>query len=240
VLAQQKYQVTQQNEAQRQVTVRAHAYEDDPNSQSFITVRTMPDGKVVMTPSGGLVVESQVHRSLTSEIEALEKLLTEKLGTSALAATTGSAAPGAAPESAVPVAWNEPAYDPNTWGPGDFTCLPVKLAPEDQGLLKLKLSNGEDADVVLSLAFAPELCRSPAQCRLPSGCPALGLGDAQQVARLAERLVNQEVAPQATLVRSGQPLVTLDLTRHGLVSKAMAQVKPAAAPSNSAQGGGWH
>ena len=35
------------------------------------------------------------------------------------------------------------------WGRGNFTCLPVKLAAQDQGQLTLKLSNGENADVLL-------------------------------------------------------------------------------------------
>ena len=137
------------------------------------------------------------------------------------------------------MAWNEAAYDPNTWGPGEFTCLPVKLPKEDQQTLKLKLSNGEEADVAISLAYAPELCRSPSQCPTPGGCPALGLGDAQQVARLAQRLVSKEIRGMATLLHRGQPVATLDLTRHGLVAKAMAQVKQTP-PAASGDTGGWH
>jgi hypothetical protein len=104
--------------------------------------------------------------------------------------------------------------------------LPVKIPAEDQGTLKLKLSNGEEADLVLSLAYAPELCRSPKQCPLPTGCPALGFGDAQQVNQLAKLLVDKRVGEQATVLHRGQPVVVIDLLSHGLIAKAIAQIKP--------------
>jgi hypothetical protein len=114
----------------------------------------------------------------------------------------------------------------------------VKIPTDDQQTLKLRLSNGEEAELVLSLAYAPELCRSPAQCPLSTGCPALGFGDAQQVNKLAQRLVNKEIGAEATVMHRGQPVVTINLPSHGLVAKAMTQLKPGkkeAAPT----GTGW-
>jgi hypothetical protein len=240
VLAKQQYQTTQQNDAARQITVRAHVDEDDDTNRSFITVTVAEDGRVQLSPSGGLVrADGKVHRALASEVASIEEGIQELLQNPqkpplVVAAPSASAAPAGAP-----MAWNEAAYDPNTWGPGEFTCLPVKLPKEDQQTLKLKLSNGEEADVAISLAYAPELCRSPAQCPTPGGCPALGLGDAQQVARLAQRLVNKEVQGTAILLHRGQPVATLDLARHGLVAKAMAQVKQPAPAASSNGDTGW-
>jgi hypothetical protein len=240
VLSSRQYQATQKNDAARQITVRAHVDEDDDTNRSFITVNVTEDGRVQLSPSGGLVrADGKVHRALASEVASLEEAIQELLeNPQKPPLVVAAASASAARPSGAPMAWNEAAYDPNTWGPGEFTCLPVKLPKEDQQTLKLKLSNGEEADVAISLAYAPELCRSPAQCPLPGGCPALGLGDAQQVARLAQRLVNKEIQGPASLLYRGQPVATLDLTRHGLVAKAMAQVKqaPPAASSNSDTG----
>jgi hypothetical protein len=239
VLAKQQYRTTQQNDAARQITVRAHVDEDDDTNRSFITVTVAEDGRVQLSPSGGLVrADGKVHRSLASEVESVEGRIQELLQNPqnpppVAAPSASTATPG------TPMAWNEAAYDPNTWGPGEFTCLPVKLPKEDQQTLKLKLSNGEEADVAISLAYAPELCRSPAQCPLPGGCPALGLGDAQQVSRLAQRLVNKEVQGLAILLHRGQPVATLDLARHGLVAKAMAQVKQPPPAASSSSDTGW-
>jgi hypothetical protein len=85
------------------------------------------------------------------------------------------------------------------------------------------LSNGENADLLLSLAHAPELCRSAAQCKLPGGCPALGIADAERVSRLAARLSKHEVGPLATLLSKGQAVATIDLSKHGSIAQAMLE-----------------
>jgi hypothetical protein len=87
------------------------------------------------------------------------------------------------------------------------------------------LSNGENAKVAISIAYAPELCRSAKQCKLPGGCPALGLGDEHQVQALAERIAKQEIQSEATLTSRGQPIAKLDLSRHGSIAKALLQIK---------------
>ena len=90
----------------------------------------------------------------------------------------------------------------------------------------LQLSNGEKADLQLSLAYAPELCRSPAQCKVAGGgCPALGIGDPERVNRLAGRLQRNEVGPHATLLDGGTPVVTIDLSKHGSIVQAMTEIK---------------
>ena len=101
--------------------------------------------------------------------------------------------------------------------------MPVKLADEEQTQLSLKMSNGETADVLLSLAHAPELCRSPAACKLPAGCPALGIADAERVLRLAGRLSKQEIGPLATLFSRAQPVAVIDLSKHGSIAQAMTE-----------------
>ena len=101
----------------------------------------------------------------------------------------------------------------------------MKLAAEDQAQLSLKLSNGESADVLLSLAYAPELCRSPGECKLPGGCPALGIGDADRVSRIAARLSRHEVGSLATLVLRGRAVATIDLSKHGSIAQAMTETQ---------------
>lgn len=240
VIADEKYQVVAQNDAERTVTVRSHVDEDDSATQSLILIQTNAEGKVTFTPSGYLVhPDGKVHRRLNNEIDELGEAVAAALAVPSSVVSAGSVAsavPPAAVSTAVAKAWNEPAYDPKIWGPGDFTCLPVKLPVEAQQTLKLQLSNGEVADLVLSLAYAPELCRSPAQCPLATGCPALGLGDPQQVNKLAQRLVDKEIGEVATLLDNGRPVVSINLASHGLVAKAMAQLKPA---KKAPAGGSW-
>jgi hypothetical protein len=89
--------------------------------------------------------------------------------------------------------------------------------------IKLRLSNGENADVAISIAYSPGLCRSASNCALPNGCPALGLGDSQQVRRLAERLARGQVASKATITVDGRPVSTLDLRAHGSINQALTQ-----------------
>jgi hypothetical protein len=236
VLAASKYQVLEKNDAAFTTKIRSHAHESNAAMASFIAVAVEPNGHVVLTPSGYLVrPDGTIHRKLESELEELEYALAQRLNVPLGArqplppppVVTASAAPtaSASASSGIPYAWSERAYEPSTWGSDEFTCVPVKIAPEDQGQLRLRLSNGQDATVVISIAYAPELCRSPQQCSLPGGCPALGLGDEQQVAALAGLISNNAVAKEAVLTSRGVPIATLDLSKHGSIAKAMQQVK---------------
>ncbi|MET0795682.1 MAG: hypothetical protein ABW061_29460 [Polyangiaceae bacterium] len=220
----QKYKVVSEDAASRTVNVRAHVGERDADGGSTIQLR-VTGSNVHVSATGYLVHrDGSTHRTLNSELASLEKQLKKRLGSGASAAPSpADASPAAAPNGALPVAWSEPAYDPAVWGKGNFTCLPVKLADADQAGLTLKLSNGENADVLLSLAHAPELCRSAAECKLPGGCPALGIADAARVSRLAARLSKHEVGPLATLFSKGQPVATIDLAKHGSIAQAMAE-----------------
>ena len=238
VLAANKYQVLEKNDAAFTTKVRSHAHESNEALASFIAIGVEPNGHVVLTPSGYLVrPDGTIHRKLESELEELEYALSQRLNVplgarqplppppvaSPSAAPTGGA--GASATGGIPYAWSERAYEPSTWGSDEFTCIPAKIPPEDQSQLRLRLSNGQDASVVISIAYAPELCRSPQQCSLPGGCPALGLGDEQQVAALAGLISNNAVAKEAVLTSRGVPLATLDLSKHGSIAKAMLQVK---------------
>lgn len=238
VLAAGRYQVVERNDDARRARVRAHAHESNDAQASFIQVEVAPDGRVTLTPSGYLVrADGTIHRKLEAEVEELERAIALRLNgqigaPTAAVASGGSPAPAPSPPStpaassgAVPHAWTERAYDPGTWGSDEFTCIPARIPPEQQSELRLQLSNGQEASVAISIAYAPELCRSPQQCSLPGGCPALGLGDEQQVQALAGRIARKEVSSQATLVARGTPLATLDLSRHGSVAKALAQIK---------------
>lgn len=237
VLAASKYQVLEKNDAAFTTKVRSHAHESNDALASFIAIAVEPNGHVVLTPSGYLVrPDGTIHRKLESELEELEYALSQRLNVplgarqplppppvaSASAAPTATAS---ASSTGIPYAWSERAYEPSTWGSDEFTCVPVKIAPEDQSQLRLRLSNGQDATVVISIAYAPELCRSPQQCSLPGGCPALGLGDEQQVAALAGLISSNAVAKEAVLTSRGVPIATLDLSKHGSIAKAMQQGK---------------
>jgi hypothetical protein len=101
----------------------------------------------------------------------------------------------------------------------------VRVPAEHQSALTLQLSNGEKADLLLSLAYAPELCRSPAQCKQTGGCPALGIGDPERVNRIAARLSKGEIGAQATLLDGGKPVAAIDLARHGSIVQAMSEIK---------------
>jgi hypothetical protein len=223
VLAEDNYQVTRQDEAKRTTRVRAHTHDHVDSMASFLELRVTDDGKVVITPSGYLVrADGTIHRRLETEIELIQLALYRRFR------HAGSPAPSEAPKApdsgGPPIAWSERAYEPSTWGSDEFTCIPAKIAPEDQAELELVLSNGETAAIAISIAYAPELCRSPKQCKLAGGCPALGLGDERQVQALAERLAKREIAGQATLTARGQPIAQLDLSRHGSIAKALLQL----------------
>ena len=217
-----KYTVVARDDAAKKARLQAHS-----NGKSFIDVQVFA-GDVRLTAAGGLVRDGKVHRVLTNELDELEASLRQRLGSGAApAAAPVASAPAevAAPAGAMPQAWSEPAYDPTVWGNGNFTCLPVRVPAEHQSALTLQLSNGEKADLQLSLAYAPELCRSPVQCKQPGGCPALGIGDPERVNRIAARLSKGEIAAQATLLDGGKPVAAIDLAHHGSIVQAMSELK---------------
>jgi hypothetical protein len=226
-----KYDVVDQDPGAHAVRVRSHIDQHDPTKVSLILVQV--DGAAVHLGASGYLVhpDGTIHKSLNTELATLQKSIGKRLGNGAAHPTpagptpAGLPPPPSAPPGSLPVAWSEPAYDPAVWGHGNFTCLPVKLAAEEQSQLTLKLSNGENADVLLSLAYAPELCRSPGECKLPGGCPALGIGDADRVSRLASRLSKKEIGAQATLFSKGQPVAIIDLSKHGSIAQAMTEIK---------------
>jgi hypothetical protein len=231
VAAAKKYKVIAKDDAAKKVRLEAHVSGSEAARKSFIDVE-VGAGSVRLFAAGMLVRDGKVHKSLSNEMNGLERQLKERLaagpapGAAPAPATLGPPPAEPAPPSAgVPVAWSEPAYDPSVWGNGNFTCLPVRVPQDHQNALSLQLSNGEKADLQLSLAYAPELCRSPAQCKVAGGCPALGIGDPERVSRIAGRLSRGEIAAQATLLDSGKPVANIDLTRHGSIQQAMSEIK---------------
>jgi hypothetical protein len=216
------YTVLKKDDLTKKARLQSHA-----NGKSFIDVEVVP-GQVRLLPGGSLVRDGKVHRVLASELHDLELELKQRFGGGAApAVAVASSAPAPTPtESAgVPQAWSEPAYDPSVWGNGNFTCLPVRVPAEHQSALTLQLSNGEKADLQLSLAYAPELCRSPTQCKQPGGCPALGIGDPERVNRIAARLSKGEIGAVAMLLDGGKPVVNIDLSHHGSIVQAMSEIK---------------
>ena len=218
------YTVVSKDDIAKKARLQAHA-----NNNSFIDVEVVA-GQVKLTAAGALVRGDKVHKNLSSEMNNLEADLKQRFGTGGTAVAgaasgTAPAQPVAASTAGVPVAWSEPAYDPSVWGNGNFTCLPVRVPAEHQSALTLQLTNGEKADLQLSLAYAPELCRSPVQCKQTGGCPALGIGDTERVQRLAGRLSRGEIGAQATLLDGGQPVATIDLAHHGSIVQAISEIK---------------
>lgn len=222
VASSESYKVVSKDDVAKKVRLAARI-----NAQSFIDVEVV-GGSVKLAAAGSLVKDGKVHKSLGREVSALESQLKKRLAAGASAAPApASEAPAESPVAAsgVPQSWSEPAYDPSVWGNGNFTCLPVKVPAEHQAALTIQLSNGEKADLQLSLAYAPELCRSPAQCKVPGGCPALGIGDPERVNRIAARLSKGEVASQAILLDSGKAVANIDLAKHGSIVQAMSEIK---------------
>ncbi|HYQ44827.1 MAG TPA: hypothetical protein VER11_22735 [Polyangiaceae bacterium] len=225
-LKNEHYAILEQDAATRTVRVRSHV---DEKSASRVTVILLhvQDSAVYLSASGYLVrPDGTAHHALISELASLHEALQKKFGgaTPGTSSASGaSLAAPAAPAGSLPLAWSEPASNSAVWGSGNFTCLPIKLADEEQTQLTLHLSNGETADVLLSLAHAPELCRSPSQCKLAGGCPALGIADAERVSRLAARLSKHEVGPLATLYSRGQAIAVIDLSKHGSIAQAMTE-----------------
>jgi hypothetical protein len=223
--AAKSYVVLTKDDANKKLRLQAQS-----NSKSFIDVEATA-GLVKLSPAGALVKGSKVHKTLANEVNNFEMDLKAKLGPGAVTtapATSSSSAPVAAAPgdtSGVPQAWSEPAYDPSVWGNGNFTCLPVRVPAEHQAALSLQLTNGEKADLQLSLAYAPELCRSPAQCKQAGGCPALGIGDPERVNRIAGRLSRGEIGATAVLLDSGKPVANIDLSKHGSIVQALSEIK---------------
>ncbi|HEU5077379.1 MAG TPA: hypothetical protein VFU02_24475 [Polyangiaceae bacterium] len=235
VVAKHDYQVIERDDAARTLEVRTHV---DASTDKVTTIKleVADDGGVTLTPAGFLVREDgTIHRRVEKELAALEAALSERLAsrvppTSASGSAAASDAPPpsasvppapGAPPAGTPEAWVEPASDTARWGTGNFTCLPVHIPAEDTSLIALKLSNGQIASVTLSLAYASSLCRSPAACGHSDGCPALGIGDTQQVQALAQLVGSKQVAPTATLLYKGQAAVVVDLSRHGSIAQAI-------------------
>src|SRR5262249_18942179 len=170
----------------------------------------------------------KVHKNLAREIDNLEADLKQRFGGAPAPAGSTQATASAqsvGDTSGAPQAWTEPAYDPSVWGNGNFTCLPVRVPADHQAALTLQLTNGEKADLQLSLAYDAGLCRSPAQCKQAGGCPALGIGDTERVNRLAGRLSRGEIGSTATLLDGGKPVATIDLAHHGSIVQALSEIK---------------
>ncbi len=217
------YTVVFKDEASKKARLQAKS-----NGKSFIDVEVLA-GQVKLVPAGALARGGKVHRVLANEVSNLEADLKQRFGGGAAAPIAGDSsapAPAVADTGGMPQAWSEPAYDPSVWGNGNFTCLPVRVPAEHQAALTLQLSNGEKADLQLSLAYAPELCRSPTQCKQPGGCPALGIGDSERVKRIAARLSKGEIGAQATLLDGGKPVANIDLAHHGSIVQATTEIKP--------------
>ena len=244
VVAQQGYRILKSDDAARSLELRTHT-DESTDKVTTITVKVDDGGAVTLTPAGFLVrPDGTVHKRVDQELATLETAISERLGGGATpppsSSASASAASGGAPPtiggalaagagSRTPEAWVEPASDTARWGTGNFTCLPVHIPAEDTSLIALKLSTGEIANVTLSLAYDAALCRSPAVCGQADGCPALGIGDTQQVQALAQLVGSQKVSPKATLLYKGQATVLVDLSRHGSIAQGMGQQPPAAA-----------
>ncbi len=225
VVTAQGYGIQFKDEAAKKLRLQSRA-----NANSFIDIEVTA-GVVKLAPAGNLVRGDKVHKLLGSELNNLEVDLKKRFGGGQVVAVapsspsnTAAAAP-AVDAAGMPAAWTEPAYDPSVWGNGQFTCIPVRVPADHQGALSLQLTNGEKADLQLSLAYDAGLCRSPAQCKQSGGCPALGIGDTDRVNRLAGRLSRGEIGATAVLLDSGKPIANIDLSRHGSIVQAMSEIK---------------
>ena len=216
LVASKGYTVLNKDDAAAKARLQAKS-----NGKSFIDIEVVA-GQVKLAPMGALVRDGKVHRVLANELNNLEVDLQQRFGASATPAVASAApvasTPAAAP-AGIPQAWTEASSN------GNFTCLPVRVPAEHQAALTLQLSNGEKADLQLSLGYAPEFCQSATQCKQPGGCPALGIGDPDRVSRIATRLSKGEIGAQATLLDGGQPVATIDLAHHGSVVQAMSELK---------------
>ncbi len=219
VLEGEKYQLIERSDPQRAVRVRSHVNEDEANEASFIGAEVDPSGAIRFTPSGYLVrPDGKVHARLTREIEGLRERV-EKLLSAGGAPPEPSAS--AALTGGLPRGFYQPA--PAGQGEGELTCLPLHIADDTE--LRLRLSNGEVADVLVALDNSAGICTS--ECRAPGGCPALGVGDRDKVDRLAARLAAAEVDWEAQIVANGSPIVVVDLSRHRFIKQALSRARGA-------------
>jgi hypothetical protein len=216
-----KYTVVSKDDAAKKVRLQANS-----NGKSYIDIEVSA-GVVKLSPAGALVRGGKVHKILGNEVNNFETELKQRFGGGGAAPSASVAAEPATATDATgaPTAWSEPAYDPSVWGNGNFTCLPVRVPADHQASLTLQLTNGEKADLQLSLAYDAGLCRSPTQCKQPGGCPALGIGDTERVTRIAGRLSRGEIGPSAVLLDSGKPVATVDLAHHGSIVQALSEIK---------------
>jgi len=223
VVTAHKYKVIERDDAGRTLKLRTHV-DESSDKVSTITVKVDDTGSVSLLPGGFLVRENgTIHHRLDDEISTLELAIATQLAKGAPPPSATSGAPAAGEIGSTPEAWVEASADTARWGTGNFTCLPVHIPAEDTALIALRLSSGEIAKVTLSLAYADSLCRSPAACGQAAGCPALGIGDAEQVQALATLVGSQTVGATATLLYKGQAAVLVDLSRHGSIAQALGQ-----------------
>jgi hypothetical protein len=215
----EKYKIASQDPAAYRVRIVAKA-----SDKSFIDIEVAASS-VRLSAAGNMVRGDKVHKQLNSELKTLEKKLSQRLGGAPAAAPGAPATAQALVPSGLPQSWSEPASDAAVWGSGNFTCLPVRVPPEHKAALTLKLSTGENADVELSLAYAPELCRSSQHCKVSGGCPALGIGDSERVNKLAVRLKKGELSGQATLFDGASAVVGIDLSKHGSIAQSLSEMK---------------
>lgn len=226
VVKQEEYSVIERDDASRTLKLRTHV-DESSSKVSTITLKVDEGGSVSLLPGGFLARENgTIHHRLDAEISALELAIATRLAKDLAAPPSASSGPPPAGAPGTPEAWVEPSADTARWGTGNFTCLPVHIPAEDTAQIALRLSTGEIAKVTLSLAYADSLCRSPAACGEAAGCPALGIGDAEQVQALATLVGSQKVKATATLLYKGQAAVLVDLSRHGSIAQALGQSPP--------------
>jgi hypothetical protein len=99
----------------------------------------------------------------------------------------------------------------------------VALDEGDAAALSLQLSDGEAANVTLSLRTGDGLCDD--DCPVKAGCPALGLGGDSEVGALAQRLAGGEVETEAVLMHEGEPVATIKLDEHGSVKEPLKRAR---------------
>lgn len=230
------YQAVDQNASAQTVRVRAHADENEAGHASFIDAEVAPDGNVTFRASGSLVrPDGTISTRLSNEVSKLERQLADRLrgdtggakgsaasGKESASSPRDTSSAASSGDTGLPRAWNERAYDSKTWGDGEFTCIPTKL-PSDGRLLKLRLSTNEEADISISIAYDPGLCRTG--CSVPGGCPALGLSDEARAAKLAERIDQGQIDSSAAVMMDGKAVATIDLRKHGSINRFLRQHK---------------
>ncbi len=229
VLGDQRYEVLEDDVANRRFRVVAKVSGRGDDQKSFIVIVLDAQGNAVLTGEGHLVQEGKVHRNLDREIRRLAKLLdrgyhrpppTEE---TAVAEETDDAAATETSEPGLPSSWVEVSSAPQQWGTGEFTCLPVDLQEGAASELTLQLSDGQSAAVTITLARGEGLCET--HCPIDKGCVALGLGDDAQVDALAKRIAGGSVTSSATVLHSSNPVASVALDQHGSLKEPLARAK---------------